>query len=184
MDPKPTRRNYLHSKARKNKSRTNKILDRLTYSPKKHKQKITKKLRQKLQQKPVTSHPPTSNPPSKLKLGSMNVNGLDIETSWAVEQLLTTRDFDVSISYKKPLQIILSINSQILALSETLSRSDHPSTVESIDGYVSWTSERGGGDKGGGVSTCSTETPSQHTNGIPQCHLTSHISRMKGNGYS
>ena len=34
-----------------------------------------------------------------LKFGSFNVNGLDIEASWAVEQLLDTRSFDVSRDY-------------------------------------------------------------------------------------
>ena len=32
----------------------------------------------------------------KLKFGSFNVNGLDIEVSWAVQQLLQNRGFDVS----------------------------------------------------------------------------------------
>ena len=34
-----------------------------------------------------------------LKFGSFNVNGLDIEARWAVEQLLDTRGFDVSRDY-------------------------------------------------------------------------------------
>ena len=37
-------------------------------------------------------------------LGSMSVNGLDMEASWAVEQLLTTKDFDVSTSCKQILE--------------------------------------------------------------------------------
>ena len=98
MDTHHVPRNCRHYKSRKNKPRTNKILDRLTFSPKKHKQKVSRKLRQNLQQRPATATPSTSIPSPTLKLGSMNVNGLDLEASWAVEQLLTTRDFDVSIT--------------------------------------------------------------------------------------
>ena len=97
MDKKHVVRSQVHLKARKSKPRTNKILDRITFNPKKHKQKRTKELRQKLQQK--TLPPPTTRiPPPTLKFGSINLNGLDLETSWAVEQLLTTRGFDVSIA--------------------------------------------------------------------------------------
>ena len=32
----------------------------------------------------------------ELKVGAFNVNGLDVEASWAVEKLLVDRDFDVS----------------------------------------------------------------------------------------
>jgi hypothetical protein len=80
----------------KTKKRTSKIIDRLTYSPKKHKQKITKQLRKSLQARdPATPHPPPSTP-SLIKFGSININGLDLEASWAVEQLLSKRGFDVS----------------------------------------------------------------------------------------
>ena len=34
-------------------------------------------------------------PKSVLKFGSFNVNGLDLETSWAVGQLLQDNEFDV-----------------------------------------------------------------------------------------
>ena len=97
MDTQPNARSNVYYNSRRKKPRTNKILDRLTFSPKKHKQKHRRKLREKLQQKPAPVTPTSPDPPSKLKLGSMNVNGLDIEASWAIEQLLTTRDFDVSI---------------------------------------------------------------------------------------
>ena len=95
MDRK-TRRRQNHLSNRTNKVRTNKLVDKLTYSPKKHKQKVTRKLRQKLQAQalPTTS---TAAPPTSLKFGSFNVNGLDIEASWAVEQLLTKRGFDVGL---------------------------------------------------------------------------------------
>ena len=74
--------------------RTTKVIDRLTYCPQKHKQKCVRTQRKQLQAKHIVS-PPTPNPTSNLKFGSFNVNGLDIEASWAVEQLLTTRGFDV-----------------------------------------------------------------------------------------
>ena len=80
---------------RHTKPKTNKITDRLTYNPKKHKQKRTSAMRQELQQKKM--HPPKPVPQHPvLKFGYFNVNGLDLEASWAVEQLLKTRDFDVS----------------------------------------------------------------------------------------
>ena len=44
--------------------------------------------------KPQTVEAPVTK--ETLKFGSFNVNGLDIEARWAVEQLLETRGFDVS----------------------------------------------------------------------------------------
>ena len=77
------------------KKRTSKIVDRLTYSPKKHKNKIVRDMRDKLQVKKV----PTTKTPvdsQTLKFGSFNVNGLDLEAEWAINQILITRNFDVS----------------------------------------------------------------------------------------
>ena len=76
------------------RANTNKIPDRVTYSPNKHKQKYTRKLRDKLQSKPtvdVTSTPSSSS----IRFGSMNINGLDMEANWAVEQLIAKKKFDV-----------------------------------------------------------------------------------------
>ena len=73
------------------KNKQKKIVDRLTYNPKKHKQKKTKAMRQKLQEHiPKTPKPTTT--PTILKFGSMNVN---VEASWAVQQLVSHRGFDV-----------------------------------------------------------------------------------------
>ena len=93
-------RSQIYYKIKHRKIKTNKIIDRLTYCPNKHKQKFTKKLRQKLQEK--NPPPPlVENPcPTTLKFGSFNVNGLDLEASWAVENLLKQRSFDVSIRKK------------------------------------------------------------------------------------
>ena len=80
------------------KKRTTKIIDRLTYSPNKHKNMKARQQREKLKAKnnqnldgPVTVTKDT------LKFGSFNVNGLDIEARWAVEQILDSRGFDVSM---------------------------------------------------------------------------------------
>lgn len=75
---------------------TRKIVDRITYNPKKHKNKVIKELRKNLQQK-VLKTPVPQAPSASLKFGSLNINGLDIEAGWAVGQLLTTKGFDVSI---------------------------------------------------------------------------------------
>ena len=80
-----------------NKKRTSKIIDRLTYCPAKHKKKQTKQLRKKLQDK-RTPDPANKDPSTKLKIGSINLNGLDLETGWAVEQLITNYELDASIN--------------------------------------------------------------------------------------
>ena len=89
-----SRRNEKHYKKRRNAS--NRVLDRLTYNPAKHKQKMTKELRQKLQQKALPSPKPSKiSPKTKMKFGSFNVNGLSVDASWAIQQLIKDRDFDV-----------------------------------------------------------------------------------------
>ena len=79
---------------RAKKANTNKIIGRITYSPKKHKQQHTKKLRKDLQSKP---HTPSVHlaPPETIKFGSININGLDMEAGWAVEQIIAKKKFDV-----------------------------------------------------------------------------------------
>ena len=77
------------------KMRTTKIVDRLTYSPKKHKKKEVREMKKKLQAQEV----PKITPPidsKTLKSGSFNINA-----GWAVEKLITNRGFDVSIIYNK-----------------------------------------------------------------------------------
>ena len=77
------------------KKRTSRIIDRLTYSPNKHKNKKVRKLRERMRAKSVqNSEVPVTK--DTLKFGSFNVNGLDIEARWAVEQILHNRGFDVS----------------------------------------------------------------------------------------
>ena len=78
-----------------NTIRTNKIHDRLTYVPQKHKQKFKNNLRQKLATRSPSKPPKVTPPKTTIKVGSINLNGLDLEASWAVEQILTKHDLDV-----------------------------------------------------------------------------------------
>ena len=71
-----------------------KIIDSITYNPKKHKQKKRKELKEKLQNQILSPSLPNITP-TIIKFGSMNVNGLDVEATWAVQQLLDHRGFDV-----------------------------------------------------------------------------------------
>ena len=80
------------------KKRTGRLIDRLTYCPAKHKQKYTKKLREKLQARTLNVPDPVPSPESSLKFGSININGLDLEASWAVDQLIQNRGYDVRIT--------------------------------------------------------------------------------------
>ena len=82
------------------KKRTSKIIDRITYSPEKHKQKYTKRLRRKLETRVNQDAKTNPAPSTSIKFGSININGLDLEASWAVDQLLTTRGYDVGFSLK------------------------------------------------------------------------------------
>ena len=90
--PKRTWQNKCNFSKRHSASK--RVVDRLTYNPVRHKQKKTRELRQKLQQKTLPSSKPVK-PSAKMKFGSFNVNGLSVEATWAVQQLLETRDFDV-----------------------------------------------------------------------------------------
>ena len=81
---------------RKARLRTTKVLDRLTFSPRKHKLKETRKRLKAMQDRPqqaVQPSPPVQEP--TIKFGSFNINGMSSETGWAVGELLRTKDFDV-----------------------------------------------------------------------------------------
>ena len=57
---------------------------------------------QELQNRDPPTETPKAPPLSTIKFGSFNVNGLNLETGWAVQQLLTNRGFNVrQLSYKK-----------------------------------------------------------------------------------
>ena len=93
MKPRDRNARFVKNKAR---IQTNKIMDRLTFNPKKHKQKKVKGLRQKLQQKALADLKPRSEKTS-MQFGSFNLNGLDLETAWAVKELVSKHGFDVQI---------------------------------------------------------------------------------------
>ena len=80
------------------KKRTGRLIDRPTYCPAQHKRKYTKKLREKLQARRPTVPDPEPSQVSTLKFGSININGLDLEASWAVDQLILNRGYDVGIT--------------------------------------------------------------------------------------
>ena len=75
--------------------RTSKIIDRLGYSPAKHKHKERRKMRQKLQER-VLVHPRDQEPKTFFKFGAFNINGWDLDVGWAINQLISDRSFDVS----------------------------------------------------------------------------------------
>ena len=77
------------------RKRTTRTIDRLSYSHKKHKNKKRKEMRQKLQEKVLPATNPSDTNRENIKFGSFNINGLDLEAEWAVNQLLITRNFDV-----------------------------------------------------------------------------------------
>ena len=92
----PASRKQLYANAR-HRVKTNKVISRLAYNPRKHKQKRVKDMRQALQMKMQSEPPQASTPSIKVKFGSINVNGLSFDTCWAVEQLLVTRGFSSSL---------------------------------------------------------------------------------------
>jgi hypothetical protein len=94
----PSTRNKILHKAR-HKIQTRKVMDRLTYCPKKHKQRFVKTMRQQLQRKVLPASSKPLPPPTHIKFGSFNVNGLDLESCWAVQELLEKRGFDVSFLF-------------------------------------------------------------------------------------
>ena len=59
-----------------------------------------KSMREKLQMREMKD-PKTSLPKTTLKFGSFNVNGLDLEVGWSVQQLLREREYDVSYKTKQ-----------------------------------------------------------------------------------
>ena len=99
MPGKNRRRRALEYKKRKREQKekaiqTNKIMDRLSYEPHKHKKKMTRKLRLELQKKQLKV---PSNPQIKteMKFASININLLDLEASVAVETFMKEKSLDV-----------------------------------------------------------------------------------------
>ena len=88
-------RNQNHFKKRKARSRANQFTSRLTYSPNNDKMKFTKKLRAQLQS---MSLPPPDQPAPipTLEIGSININGLSLESSWALEEIVSKYNLKVN----------------------------------------------------------------------------------------
>ena len=81
--------NRRSSKVAHNKIRTN--------DPQNPQQKYDKTLRKKLTERaPSPQTRPT--PVTTLSLGSININGLDMEATWAIEQLIKRYSLEVSVS--------------------------------------------------------------------------------------
>ena len=81
------------------KAQTNKIVSKLTYSPAKHENKKLREMRATLQKRRV-QEPRIPRRTTTLKFGSFNVNGLDLEVGWTIQQILKNRGFDVSYPYQ------------------------------------------------------------------------------------
>ena len=74
---------------------TNKIVDRITFEPRKHKQKFIRGLRQKLANRTERSKTDSVCPQPIMTVGSININGLDIEANYAAEALTQKYNLDV-----------------------------------------------------------------------------------------
>lgn len=90
-------RNSRHA-AKRQRLRTNKIIDKITYNPSKHKQKDRRKLRAALQSRIARPDDEPIDTPF-MRFGSFNVKGVDVETGEALKDLLLDKDLDVSYNY-------------------------------------------------------------------------------------
>ena len=77
------------------RKRTSKYIDRLTYDPSRHNRKEVRKRLQTLQVRQMEEHVPP-DPKQVVKFGSININGLDLDSGWAVQELLKKKELDVS----------------------------------------------------------------------------------------
>ena len=60
-----------------------------------------RKHRQELKKRKQSHVRPVTQNAQNLKFGSFNINGLDTEAGYIVDELLETRGFDVSVIYSK-----------------------------------------------------------------------------------
>ena len=106
MDHEKSVRAQLRYK-KKARTRANKNVTRLSYNPKKDKEKTIRALRNRMRGK-ARDHLPRQDfrEVKTLHVGSINVNGLDMEASWAVSELLREKEFDVSTELQKKLKIV------------------------------------------------------------------------------
>ena len=78
----------------KNSNRRN-IRNRLGYSPKVPKWRFNKDSRKVLKAR-RSELPSIAEQATRLKFGSFNVRGLDLETAWVIQSIIQHRGFDVS----------------------------------------------------------------------------------------
>ena len=89
--------NRKHKGQIKRRIQTNKLIDRLLYDGKKQRKKGPKA--RKLANREINGAKDSvsvSDVSPNLRFGSFNVRGLDQETFWAVEEMVLSRDFDVT----------------------------------------------------------------------------------------
>ena len=134
--------------ARKKRTRSNQIVSRLSYCPTKDKGRYTGKLRAQLQAKELPS-PASTVPISTIEIGAININGMDMESSWALEQIVSKYNLQVLDYYSSTNTIIITLL-KVLGVSETHGRADMAQDPIEIANFHSWRTERSGQDKGGG----------------------------------
>ena len=94
MGKKISRGASQHFYKRKAKAMSDKLLHNVSVGSSRKEVRFKRSQRQDLRRRSGTKEPREQR---ELKVGAFNVNGLDVEASWAVEKLLVDRDFDVSI---------------------------------------------------------------------------------------
>ena len=79
-----------HRKAKNRVARTrpNNIRNRLTYCPNTDKNRFTRNLRATLQAMPSVAVPDNAPVNTTIEVGAINIDGLDLETSWALSQIV------------------------------------------------------------------------------------------------
>ena len=98
-------------KNRIKKANTNKIISKIVHNAKKE----TKRQHRKRLKESICNPSVSAAHPNKLKIGSINVDGLDLQTDAALRDLLSARDFDflaarhchIVICRRKRLRIVL-----------------------------------------------------------------------------
>ena len=78
------------------KPSTSNSIDKRTYCPQKHKQKVVKKLRQQLQSSCKNVEVKEDRPVRVLKFGSWNLDGIEAGTLETLDNMVRQEDLDVS----------------------------------------------------------------------------------------
>ena len=120
---------------KRDKIRTAKLLDKITYNPLVHKQKVKRKLRQELQARLVDSRADTQDYQCyrNMKFGSINVNGLEIDSNWAIRNIIDQRGFDVGSSFDYIIEHFDDITIKgIIRSNKVLVSDNHIRIIDSI----------------------------------------------------